>query len=340
MSKLLLKTTITIFLAFGFIVTNAQSIADIQAQIQALLTQVDALQNQLKQVSGGCDFKRDLFSGLRGDEVKCLQEYLTSTGYSVSNTGFFGPLTKDTVSRWQSANRVLPAAGYFGQLSRKKYQELTVIAATPETPAPVSQEAPTATPTPTQESTPVAPPTVSPKDAIKTGTGTAENNSYITIETGKFYYTGITDNNRGYLASADPEVFIASLSGSEDISNCETNKAYSYLGPASICSFTDASKYTFTSLPKEGVRFYDKIATKGGYSCNNGIILFKQNGQYGGIDFEKVDKESRLTYQYWIDKSGGTNFGTLCSSRADKSVLASIISALGSLRSVLIGLFR
>ena len=338
MNKLLLKTTIiTIFLAFGFAVANAQSTADIQARIQALLMQVDALQNQLKQVSGGCGFTRDLFSGLRGDDVKCLQEYLNAGGYTVSNTGFFGPITKEAVTQWQSANQISPAIGYFGMISRKKYEDLISVALPPVGESAV-KETPAATPT--QKPTTVTSPATSPKEAIKTGTGTAENNSYINLETGKLYYTGSTDNNRGYLASADPEVFIASLSGSEDISNCETNKAYSYLGPTSICSFTDASKYTFTSLPKEGVRFYDKLATKGGYSCNNGIILFKQNGQYGGIDFEKVDKESRLTYQYWIDKSGGTNFGTLCSSRADKSVLASVISALGSLWSVLIGLFR
>src|SRR3990167_7595628 len=68
--------------------------------------------------ANSCDFNRDLFFGVRGDDVKCLQEYLGDI-----DTGFFGNLTKNDVSRLQTDNGITPTAGYFGPISRKKYQQ-------------------------------------------------------------------------------------------------------------------------------------------------------------------------------------------------------------------------
>ncbi|MBI2639346.1 MAG: peptidoglycan-binding protein [Candidatus Sungbacteria bacterium] len=88
--------------------------------------------------AGACSFTRDLTMGVRGDDVTCLQNYLTSTGhftYSGGATGYFGSITRSAVSAWQAANSVSPTAGYFGAISRAKYNSVvggTVV--TPTTP--------------------------------------------------------------------------------------------------------------------------------------------------------------------------------------------------------------
>src|SRR3989344_999024 len=91
-------------------------IAQLQAQIAALQAQLTALAGGSSAGSAACSFSRDFTLGSRGDDVKCLQSYLTSTGhysYSGGATGYFGSITKSAVSAWQAANGVSPTAGYF-----------------------------------------------------------------------------------------------------------------------------------------------------------------------------------------------------------------------------------
>lgn len=118
-------------------VASAQSVADLQAQIAALLAQIQTLQAQLNstQVGGAtlttsCSFTRDLTMGSKGDDVKCLQQYLNNAGYAIASSGagskgnestYFGTLTKNALAKWQAANSVSPAVGYFGPISRTKY---------------------------------------------------------------------------------------------------------------------------------------------------------------------------------------------------------------------------
>lgn len=111
-------------------------IASLQAQIAALQAQLAALAggSSGSSVSGAakCTFTRSLTVGSRGDDVKCLQEYLKVSPTS----GFFGPLTKAAVAKWQSDNGVSPAVGYFGPLSQAKYNSLVAAAPTvPSTPS-------------------------------------------------------------------------------------------------------------------------------------------------------------------------------------------------------------
>src|SRR5258708_2822611 len=81
---------------------NAQSASSLQAQIAALLAQINQLQSQLGGSSssgstGGSSysFTRDLTVGSRGADVTALQNLLGSKGYlSVAATGYFGQLTK------------------------------------------------------------------------------------------------------------------------------------------------------------------------------------------------------------------------------------------------------
>ena len=128
-------------------VAGAQTTADLQAQITSLLAQIAALQAQL----GGsavakCTFTRSLTLKSTGADVKCLQQYLNGTSYKVavsgvgsagSETTYFGALTKAAVAMWQAANGVSPAVGYFGPISRAKYDAVvgTTTPTTPTTPS-------------------------------------------------------------------------------------------------------------------------------------------------------------------------------------------------------------
>lgn len=110
--------------AFVPFVASADLIADLQAQIAALQAQLNALSGG----SGGamsakCTFTKDLTVGSRGDDVKCLQNWLISAGHLAAgnNTGFFGKFTKAAVAKWQAAAGVSPTAGYFGPKSRAAY---------------------------------------------------------------------------------------------------------------------------------------------------------------------------------------------------------------------------
>ncbi len=71
-------------------------------------------------------FARDLYRGLRGDDVKNLQEFLIDEGHypEALITGYFGPLTKAALSRFQASQSIAPVAGYFGPITRARIQLL------------------------------------------------------------------------------------------------------------------------------------------------------------------------------------------------------------------------
>jgi peptidoglycan hydrolase-like protein with peptidoglycan-binding domain len=119
---------------------TAHTIEQLSAQIAALQAQLVALGSGSSSASvpaaGKCSFTRSLTVGARGDDVTCLQNYLKGTGhftYAGGATGYFGGVTRTAVAAWQSANGVAPAAGYFGTLSRGKYDSM--VAAAPAAPA-------------------------------------------------------------------------------------------------------------------------------------------------------------------------------------------------------------
>ena len=71
-------------------------------------------------------FSKDLYYGVRGDaEVQALQEFLTDQGhYSGTATGNFFSLTLSAVKKFQIANGILPASGYFGPKTRAKANQI------------------------------------------------------------------------------------------------------------------------------------------------------------------------------------------------------------------------
>ncbi len=122
-------------LVLGVAVTpaSAQSIAELQAQINALMAQLAALQGGTT-VSTGVTFTQDLTIGSTGAEVTALQQMLVSQGYLVMPQGvafgYFGSLTQAAVAKWQAANGVSPAAGYWGPVSRARAAALGVTGGT------------------------------------------------------------------------------------------------------------------------------------------------------------------------------------------------------------------
>ena len=80
----------------------------------------------------------NLTLGSRGAEVESLQQILVSDGFLIMpagvSYGYFGPLTRTAVARWQSANGVSPALGYFGPISRTVLAA-KIISVIPEPPA-------------------------------------------------------------------------------------------------------------------------------------------------------------------------------------------------------------
>ncbi|HEY4497261.1 MAG TPA: peptidoglycan-binding protein, partial [Candidatus Paceibacterota bacterium] len=120
---------------------QAALIAQLQAQILALQAQLNALVGggSAPASSGSCSFTRDLTLGSKGDDVTCLQNYLTGTGhftFAGGATGYFGSITKAAVAAWQAANGVAPAAGYFGKISQAKYNSMAVVTPPPPPPPP------------------------------------------------------------------------------------------------------------------------------------------------------------------------------------------------------------
>lgn len=67
-------------------------------------------------------FNTNLTVGSRGPDVITLQQFLVSKRFLVMpagvSYGYFGILTKAAVARWQEANGISPALGYFGPISR------------------------------------------------------------------------------------------------------------------------------------------------------------------------------------------------------------------------------
>lgn len=72
-------------------------------------------------------FTRDLTVGMYGIDVKKLQEFLNSTNFPVAKTGagskgnetdYFGMLTQQALAKFQLANGIKPAVGYFGAKTR------------------------------------------------------------------------------------------------------------------------------------------------------------------------------------------------------------------------------
>ncbi len=125
---------------FGVVATpaGAQTVAELQAQINALMAQLTALSGT-SAPAASATFTSNLTLGSKGAEVTSLQQVLVAGGHLVMPAGvafgYFGTLTKAAVAKWQAASGVSPALGYWGPISRAKYASVAgPVVVTPGTP--------------------------------------------------------------------------------------------------------------------------------------------------------------------------------------------------------------
>jgi hypothetical protein len=113
---------VMVFGAFGSV--KAQTTSDLQAQIAALLAQINSLQSQLTTTKtntlNSYNFTKDLTLGSKGSDVSALQQMLIDGGFLKISapTGTFGPMTKVALGKWQASVGISPTSGYFGPKSR------------------------------------------------------------------------------------------------------------------------------------------------------------------------------------------------------------------------------
>lgn len=135
MSKLLTGLVAVSMVATLVPVAGAQSTADLQTQINALLAQISALQAQLAGTTTATTYTKDLTLGSTGSEVTALQTFLVSKSFLTMpagvSMGYFGSLTKSALAAYQASVGISPASGYFGPITRAKLNSSVVVVTPP-----------------------------------------------------------------------------------------------------------------------------------------------------------------------------------------------------------------
>ncbi|MBX4200981.1 hypothetical protein KW786_02525 [Candidatus Parcubacteria bacterium] len=133
------KTIITATVALTMVAmiapmtAGAMTVAELQAQINALMAQLQMMQpttsGSVPPACVGVTFNRNLTVGSTGQDVKCFQVLLNSHGYVLAASGagspgmetsYFGPRTLASVRAWQVAQGWTPA-NQVGPLSRAMF---------------------------------------------------------------------------------------------------------------------------------------------------------------------------------------------------------------------------
>lgn len=147
-----LGVAMVLSLSFGAAIApaSAQTVdtAALQAQINALLAQLAALQGGSTAGAGVCPYTwtRNLQVGATGADVMKLQQFLNSSsdtmvaatgaGSKGSETQTFGPATRAAVIKYQTKNSIAPAAGFVGALTRASLNSKCQTATPGPTPTP------------------------------------------------------------------------------------------------------------------------------------------------------------------------------------------------------------
>ncbi|MBL8158325.1 peptidoglycan-binding protein [bacterium] len=146
-ATVLVGSVLVLALSFAFVTpAKADMLSDLQAQVQALLAQIAALGGGSTTTSGaGCyAFTQSHQQGQSGGEIMWIQKFLNSHGAQVAASGagspgnetaYFGAMTKAAVAKFQAANGITPAAGYWGPITIAKAKSLCASAPTTGTPS-------------------------------------------------------------------------------------------------------------------------------------------------------------------------------------------------------------
>lgn len=122
-------TTTTASSAGGSSTTSNSSllaeIAGLQAELQTLLKEAGG--SSTPTTGPSFVFTRDLTIGSTGNDVKALQHYLNTNGFSLRASGsgslgeettYFGSATQNALARYQKKFGITPSIGYFGPKTR------------------------------------------------------------------------------------------------------------------------------------------------------------------------------------------------------------------------------
>ena len=353
MRSLFVATVAAILLPTIFVFAQTATdeiIQQLQGLVESLQEQVTDLEAELSETRGettetiavqGVPFERNLGVGMTGDDVSNLQAYLKQFIELYPEglvTGYFGQLTQRAVQRFQSAYGIVssgdPATtgyGLVGPMTRAKLNELigvssatslddggaqtltTETAVTNITAVPQTETTTTGTVTAgtSQYATTTEP-------IIKTGTGSTSPSRSFNIGTGSVYYTVGASSGAGS-AETIGYLFGGTMSAPEfyfgDVPFVATSSCPSYTGLQNICTFTEPSAHSFTSLTSLTIRDKDS-------ACYGGLLPFKQGSLYGVLEFTDIDTMSDLHYKYWYDTTGGAHFDTLCTAAAEPAATA------------------
>lgn len=112
-ASLAVLTSVSMLGGSSFVaVAGAATTAELQAQIAALMAQLNA------QTTTCTAPAASLTVGSTGASVTALQDWLRGQGYlAVASTGYFGSLTQAAVAKFQAAAGITPAAGYYGPMT-------------------------------------------------------------------------------------------------------------------------------------------------------------------------------------------------------------------------------
>ncbi len=122
-------SAVTMMLAFFAVPANVQAktMAELEAEIAVLMAQISKLTGSTTTGGSSYTFTNDLTIGSTGTDVMELQKFLNAKGFQVSASGagspgqestYFGALTASALARYQAANNIAPAVGYFGPMTR------------------------------------------------------------------------------------------------------------------------------------------------------------------------------------------------------------------------------
>jgi hypothetical protein len=284
-------------------VANADT-ASTQAQIQALLAQIAQLQAQMGTSStttgtttSAYSFATDLTVGSKGADVTALQQLLISKGDLTvvsAPTGYFGAATQAALAKFQTANGITPAAGYFGPKTRAFVNSMNVSTTT--------------TTTTTTGSLPAGCTTAS---GYSPTTGASCSTTTTTTTTGVQTTTGVVAPASGVavsVASSNPAAG-SLISGTGVSGGAARVPVLSVNFTAGVAGGVTVSEVKFHKL---GVLSDSSIS--GAYLTQNGKVLYQYNSLSNSVlDFSgmslAVPAGQTVTLTLAIDVSGGLSAG-------------------------------
>jgi hypothetical protein len=111
-----------------------------------------------------------------------------------------------------------------------------------------------------------------------------------------------------FYASATIDVAVANIKNPSD---CQTNAPGGpYPGYAALASsevLRDLSALSFGFVPEPGGLMFGTRQS----NCNKGLLVFKQGGRYGLLDFLSIDASNALHFKYWLGDPGVTDFSQI-----------------------------